>query len=171
MRRCWDRGGESSIPIGDSVPGDAWLGNVFPNGFVDTYIGRRPEQLASVYAGYREQHIVGKVVVFAAFSNTTPSPETLDALVEEVGPERVVFLVGIVVPDGFQDAANTNLRECADRHDNVFFIDWAAVCAGHEDEYLYGDHTHLTPDGAEAYRQMIAREIAPVMQQYGAAIS
>ncbi|MBQ6395566.1 MAG: acyltransferase, partial [Atopobiaceae bacterium] len=161
----------SPLIIGDSVPGDAWLGNIFPNGFVDTYIGRRPEHALSVYEGYRDQHIVGKVVIFAAFSNTTPLPETLDQLVEAVGDDRVVFLVGIVVPDGFQDAANANLMDCANRHPNVHYIDWPAVCAGHESEYLYGDYTHLTPDGAEAYRQMIAREVAPVMLEYGATVS
>lgn len=151
-------GRSSPLLIGDSVPGDLEyiFYREFPDGLLDCVIGRRPSVVQGVYQEYADQGSVGGVVVFASFSNTTPEPDTLDDLIGCVEAGKHVFLVGIVEPYGFQDEANANLKACADANDNVEFVDWAAVCSGHEAEYLYDDHTHLTPAGREAYLAMLA---------------
>lgn len=146
--------------VGDSVPGDTNFYDVFVGGLIDSYVGRNPNQAADVLQDYADQGIVGRVVVLAAFSNTTPMPETLDRMVATAGPDRQVYLVGTVNPEGFQDAANQNLLDCAGRYDNVHYVDWPATCAGNEGVYLYPDGTHLTPEGAPVYLDMIARAIA-----------
>ena len=146
--------------IGDSVPGDTNFYDVFYGGYIDSYIGRHPFQAVSVLQDYIDQGVVGRVVVLATFSNSLASTEELDQLVAEAGPDRQVYLVGTVNPDGFQDEANAGLIDCAARYDNVHYVDWPAVCAGNEDVYLYPDGTHLTPDGAPVYLDMIARAIA-----------
>ncbi|MDD3486090.1 MAG: hypothetical protein PHI26_05595, partial [Atopobiaceae bacterium] len=109
---------------------------------------------------YVDQGVVGDVVVFAGFSNTTPRADTLEDLIAAVGSDKQVYLVGIVEPYGFQDTANANLSAAADAYDNVHFVDWASACAGHEADYLYDDHTHLTPDGQAAYLSMIAQAVS-----------
>lgn len=147
--------------IGDSVPGDAPFDQVFPNGYMDSYVGRRPEQALSVYQDYANQGVVGTAVVFACFSNTTPLPETLEEIVAAVGADKQIYLVGTVNPDGFQDQANANLQACAAGHDNVHYVDWPAYLAGHEAQWLYQDMTHLTPDGGWAYDTMLQQAIAP----------
>lgn len=157
------------VLIGDSVPGDA--GNEFvaegfgwekrlPNSLIDTFIGRNPNQSLDVLRGYLDQGVVGKVVVMACFSNSTPSPETLDAMIEAAGAERQIYLVGTVNPDGFQEAANANLQAAADAHDNVHYVDWPAVLDGHMDEYLWADATHLRPEGALVYVDMVVHAVA-----------
>ncbi|MCH3967980.1 MAG: acyltransferase [Atopobiaceae bacterium] len=155
-------GHDSPLLIGDSVPGD--LGDAFyqefPDGLTDCVVGRRPEQLKDVYQQYVDQGVVGDVVVFAGFSNTTPRADTLEDLIAAVGSDKQVYLVGIVEPYGFQDTANANLSAAADAYDNVHFVDWASACAGHEADYLYDDHTHLTPDGQAAYLSMIAQAVS-----------
>lgn len=164
------------VLIGDSVPGDAgdefvpngygWQTRL-PNALIDTYIGRNPYQALDVLRGYLNQDVVGKVVVMACFSNSTPYPETLDAIIEAAGPNRIVYLVGTVNPDGFQDAANANLQEAAAAYDNVRYIDWPAVLEGHMGEYLWADATHLRPAGAQVYVDMIVRAIAQDMVDAG----
>lgn len=166
--------------VGDSVPGDA--GNEFvPNGggwecrlpssLVDTFIGRNPLQALEVLRGYLDQKVVGRVVVMACFSNTTPYPETLDAMIEAAGPSRSIYLVGTVNPDGFQDAANANLQDAANRYDNVHYVDWPAVLEGHLGEYLWADATHLRPQGAQVYVDMIVRAIAQDLVDAGGTVS
>lgn len=157
------------VLVGDSVPGDA--GDVFvpgglgwetrlPDALIDTFIGRNPSQALDVLKGYLDQGVVGNVIVMACFSNSTPYPETLDAMIEAAGPKRSVYLVGTVNPDGFQNAANANLQDAASRYDNVHYVDWPKVLEGHMDEYLWADDTHLRPAGAKVYVDMIVRAVA-----------
>lgn len=161
------RGVLDPVLIGDSVPGDTNFYGTFPDGFIDSFIGRRPDQAVGVFQDYLAQGAVGDVVVFAVFSNTTPTPEQLEQLVADAGPDRSVYLVGTVNPDGFQDVANQNLMDCAAAHDNVTYVDWPATCAGWEGVYLYPDGTHLTPEGGPVYLDMIARAIGEDMLMAG----
>lgn len=163
-------GAYDPVIIGDSVPGDTPFYDMFPDGLSDCYVGRRPLEAISVYQGYQAQGVVGNVVIFASFSNTTPFPDQLEQLVASVDPTKQVYLVGTVNPEGFQDDANANLIACADAHPNVHYVDWPAACAGHEDDYLYDDATHLTPDGAQAYLEMLAQAVAPDVVAAGGSV-
>lgn len=168
------------VLIGDSVPGDAgdefvpngggWQSRL-PNALVDTYIGRNPLQSLDVLKGYLDQKVVGHVVVMACFSNSTPYPETLDTMVEAAGPDRSIYLVGTVNPDGFQDAANANLQDAANRYENVHYVDWPAILDGHLEEYLWADATHLRPQGAQVYVNMIVHAVAQDLVDAGGSIS
>ena len=161
----------SPMLIGDSVPPEDGFYDVFPTGYEDAYVGRMPTQAFGVFADYASQGVVGKVVVFACFSNTTPTPDQLEGMVASLPQGTHAFLVGTVNPDGFQDAANANLMACADAHDNVHYIDWPSVCAGHEDIYLWADNTHLRPEGEQAYLDMIARAVAQTMVDAGGTVT
>ena len=166
--------------IGDSVPGDAG-DDLVPNGagwdtrlpdaLIDTFIGRSPYQSLEVLRGYMNQNVIGKIIVMACFSNSTPSIETLNAMVEAAGSERQIFLVGTVNPDGFQEEANANLQDTASRFANVHYVDWPAVLEGHLKEYLWADATHLRPEGAAVYVQMVVNAIAQEMVNAGGTTS
>ena len=166
--------------IGDSVPGDAG-DDLVPNGagwdtrlpdaLIDTFIGRSPYQSLEVLRGYMNQNVIGKIIVMACFSNSTPSIDTLNAMVEAAGSERQIFLVGTVNPDGFQEEANANLQDTANRFANVHYVDWPAVLEGHLKEYLWADATHLRPEGAAVYVQMVVNAIAQEMVNAGGTTS
>ena len=47
------------------------------------------------------------------------------------------------------------LDDFAKAHENVHLIDWNSTVKGHEDEYLWGDHEHLRPEGAVVYEDLI----------------
>ncbi|MDO4537555.1 MAG: acyltransferase family protein [Coriobacteriales bacterium] len=147
------------VLIGDSVPGDAGWERL-PDGLFDCYIGRQPSQAVSVFKDYIEQGVVGKVAVFACFSNSTPRPEQLDEIMELAGSNREVYFVATVNPDGFQDAANSNLMDVTDRYENAHYIDWVAVHDARETDYLWSDDTHLRPEGAVAYVNMVTHAVA-----------
>jgi peptidoglycan/LPS O-acetylase OafA/YrhL len=160
----------SPILIGDSVPPEDGFSTVFPNGYEDAYVGRMPSQAFSIFADYVSQGVVGKVAVFACFTNTTPLVDELETMVAGAPQDTQIFLVGTKNPDGFQDQANANLMQVADAHDNVHYIDWPATAAGHESEYFWDDQTHLRPKGEQAYLDMIARAIAPVVVANGGSV-
>lgn len=167
-----ENGAFAPLLIGDSVPGgctsfDTW----FPDGFMDSYIGRRPSQALSVLEDYVSQGALSDCLVMAAFSNTTATPEQLDQIVSAAGEGTHVYLVGTFNPEGFQDQQNANLQDCAARHDNVTYVDWPSVVSGHESEYLWDDRTHLRPEGGDAYLDTIARAIAPQVVSEGGTIS
>ena len=147
------------VLIGDSVPGDAdW--SRLPDMLLDTYIGRRPDQALEVLRGYVAQDGVGKIVILACFSNVTPSADQLDEFANLLGEDRQIYLVGTVNPDGFMDEANDALKAATERHQNMHYVDWPAVEQGHEKEYLWADATHLRPEGAVMYVDMVMKTIA-----------
>ncbi|MDO4797591.1 MAG: acyltransferase family protein [Coriobacteriales bacterium] len=165
------KGVSDPVLIGDSVPGDADWSVRLPDALVDTYIGRRPDQAIEVIKGYLDQKVVGHVVVYACFSNTTASAEQLEEMIEVCGKDREVYLVATANPDGFQDQANELLREAADAHDNVHYVDWPTVLEGHLKEYLWADETHLRPEGAVVYVDMVTRAVAQTMVDAGGTTS
>lgn len=162
-------GAFAPLLVGDSVPGDTEFQRWFPDGFMDAYIGRHPYQAVKVLEGYVAQGALSDCLVLACFSNSTATPSQLDGLVSTAGDAHV-YLVGTFNPEGFQDEQNANLRDCADRHGNVTYVDWPAAVAGHESEYLWDDRTHLRPAGAEAYLDMIARAVAPQLVAEGGSV-
>jgi len=158
-------GKSNPLLIGDSVPGDAeddFYAN-FPNGFLDSYIGRRLSQAIDVYGDYDSQGVVGHVVVIANFSNFLTNPDQLEELVTTIGKDHQIYLVNVFIPDDWMGEANDIIANCAASHDNVHVIDWYSVCNGHESEYLYDDMTHLRPTGAGVYMKMIRDAITPDM--------
>lgn len=167
--------GFSPLIIGDSVPGDtmAEFEQAFPNGWMDTYVGRFPYQAAEVLQGYVDQNAAGKDIVLATFSNSTVRDGDLDAILAVAGPDRQVYLVNCYVTEGFMETQNAALQEFADQHPNVHIIDWASLVAPHAAEWIYPDGTHLTPGAYQIYTGMILDAISKDLkpEEIGAPIS
>ena len=163
-----NQGVKSPLMIGDSIATalPAEFQTYFPNGKLDAKISRRPEAMQELLNEYLKQGIVGDVVILQAFNNTTPSPQILDEMVQAC-EGREVYLVNIKVPESIEGNVNRNLNECANKYDNVHVIDWNSLCAPHVKEYLWGDLTHLRPEGAEPYVNLLANSIAYGFAQKG----
>ena len=163
-----DQGIKSPFMIGDSVPTAIYeeYAQHFPNGKLDAKVSRRPDAMQELLNQYLEQGIVGDVVILQAFNNTTPPKHMLDEMVEACG-NREVYLVNIKVPESIEGPINRLLEDCAERYDNVHIIDWNSLVANHMDEYLWGDKTHLKPNGAEPYVNLLANSIAPGFAKKG----
>ena len=82
-----------------------------------------------------------------------------DELLKPVAKDKKVFLVNIRTPEDYESYTNKALADAVDRNENVVgLIDWYNASAGH-DEYFWGDGTHLTPDGEQAYLSLISDTI------------
>lgn len=153
------------VLIGDSVPGDSepQFKARFPRGLIDAFIGRRFSQAINVYQGYAEQGVIHDVVVFANFSNFPLEEHELDEMYSVVGSDKQIFLVTSEMDETFEEEVNSLLVSFADRYENVHIIDWHAAVQDHMKEWLWDDKTHLRPEGAEAYEQLIYDNVRPYL--------
>lgn len=148
------------VIIADSVAGDAdWcFSKHIPDGLLDSYVGRRPDQALSVLQGYLEQGVVGNIVVLDSFSNIPATDDTMRELIESCG-DRHVYLVNVRIPEVEQAQINEQIERFAAKYDNVTLIDWYSYSEGHDD-WIYPDGEHLTPEGQPYYVDMITNAIA-----------
>ena len=146
--------------VGDSVSLGAatQFQRVFPNGWIDSAVGRQLPTGLEVYNQCVANGHAGDVVVFALGNNGVAREDQVRALIDAAGPERKVYLVTTRVPQAYQDMNNQLFWDVAATYDNVEVIDWYNESAGH-DEYFWDDGTHLRPEGGEAYVMMLRRAI------------
>lgn len=151
------------VVIGDSVIGDAadYLRQACPTVLLDSYIGRAPSQSLVVLQDYIERGVAGNIVVLTTFSNMPAVQSEVEDLISACG-DRTVYIVNAYTHDFDVRPSNELLASCAEAHDNVHLIDWySAVSKGENvSAWLWADYTHLTPDGAEAYVDLITSSIA-----------
>ena len=62
------------------------------------------------------------------------------------------------------EGTNAEIARAPERHPNVKVVDWYGASAGH-DEYFAGDGTHLTPEGAQAYVELIRQALASFVEE------
>lgn len=153
------------VLIGDSVPGDSerQFKARFPRGLIDAFVSRRFSQAVNVYQGYAKQGVIHDVVVFANFSNYPLEGRELDEMYSVVGADKEIFLVTAEMDENYEEEVNNLLVSFADRYDNVHIIDWHATVQDHMKEWLWDDKTHLRPEGAEAYEQLIYDSVRPYL--------
>lgn len=146
--------------VGDSVSLGAatQFQRVFPNGWIDSAVGRQLPVGLEVYNQCVADGHGADVVVFALGNNGVAREDQVRALIDAAGPDKKVYLVTVRVPQAYQDMNNQLFRDVAATYDNVQIIDWYGESAGH-DEYFWGDGTHLRPEGGEAYVMMLRRAI------------
>lgn len=149
----------SVLLIGDSVSAGAvtQFQRVFPNGWIDSEVGRQLTAGTEVLQGCIDQGHDADVVVWALGSNGVAREDQVRELIDACGDRRV-YLVTVRVPMALQDINNQLFFDVAAQYDNVEVIDWYAESSGH-DEYFWDDGTHLRPEGAEAYVMMLRRAI------------
>ena len=142
--------------IGDSVSVRTipYFEETFPNGHIDALINRQMYEAPEIYAWYRDEGLVGDVVVLALGTNGYVYDDQIDALMDEIGSEKHVWFIDTRSPEEYMPVSNDSIWSAADRYDNVSIISWYDYSDGHP-EYFDGDGTHLTDDAAQIYTQMI----------------
>lgn len=157
------------LMVGDSVSVRAIpvFNETFPYGFIDAAVNRQFYVGADVYNQYKEQNVVGDVVVFALGTNGVVTDEQLDELVASVGSDKQIFFMNTRSPQTWEADTNAAMAEAPSRYGNVHAIDWYGASADHDD-YFDGDGTHLTEEGAQAYIGLIHDAIAPYLPTHEA---
>jgi hypothetical protein len=103
-----------------------------------------------------------KRVIVHLGTNGWIDPTACDALVDEIGHSRRVFLVTIRVPRDWMRPNNQLLRACADAHERVHLIRWAMV-SGRHPEWLADDGYHLNADGQAAYARYLDEQVDAIL--------
>ena len=146
--------------MGDTVCLEAAdeLAQAYPHGLVDTADGRGLPDTLKAFRNYLDSDVVGGTVVLAVGNEERVVETDLDAFVNAVGNDRVLWIVNVRNAKPFEQDNNKVFEHVANTHSNVGIIDWYAESEGNED-YLAEDGAHLTKRGAEAYSTLIRKAI------------
>ncbi|MEG0666766.1 acyltransferase family protein [Gordonibacter sp.] len=144
------------LMIGDSVSVRAipYFEETFLHGTIDAAVNRQFYAGQEVYNAYKDQDVVGGIVVFALGTNGPVDGEQLEALIADVGPDKQIWFINTRSPLDWVPATNGAIADAAARHGNVHVIDWYGASEGREDLFD-GDGTHLTEEGARFYIELV----------------
>lgn len=149
------------LMIGDSVSVRSvpYFLETFPHGAIDAAVSRQLYVGREVYDSYRDQGIVGTIVVLALGTNGPATDEQLDEIIADIGADKQIWLMNTRSPRDWVQSTNDALASAAERYDNVHLIDWYGASAD-RDDLFDGDGTHLTEEGAHFYVDLVNAAIA-----------
>jgi len=142
--------------IGDSVlkSAEVALRQVFPFLTVDAVVGRQANEVFDEIEWLQLGNRLGPIVVIEAGANGIVSADELNALLNKLADRRRIVLVNVNVPRVWQNPDNELFTEAAAEHPNVTVADWNSVAQEHP-EWLYPDGTHLRPEYAYHYADLV----------------
>jgi hypothetical protein len=96
-------------------------------------------------------------------TNGGAKPAELDAIMEVLGPERLVLWSTIQLPDDpsrytYERSTNDAIAALADRYPNVRIFDWESL-SRQQPEWLYVEGIHMTPQGCEGYARLVEPQV------------
>lgn len=116
------------------------------------------EALGVVQAGLAEGSI-GRVVILHYGTNAGVSDaDVVRAVIQALGPDRMVLLVNLYSPSTFIDSSNEALAEVAGEYPNVMLVDWHKA-ASENPNLLQVDATHTSIEGANFYGNLMKESI------------
>ena len=143
--------------IGDSVLAGA-AACLDARGYeVDVQQSRRISQAIGILAE-KAEWLPSRILVHLG-TNGGATPAELDAIMEMLGPQRLVMWSTIQLPDDptrytYERATNEAIADLAQRYDNVRIFDWEAMSQQHPD-WIYLEGIHMTPEGCEGYAGLV----------------
>ena len=150
-----------SVPItaiGDSVmlgAAPALQARFGPTGYIDAKVNRQFSAGIDVAKALAQQGKLGPMVVIDLGNNGPFQPADMDNMMRLVPPNDRVLLVTVRVDVPWQGSVNQALHASAARYPSVKLVDWFAYSQDHP-EWFWSDGTHLRPEGADAYADLIA---------------
>ena len=152
--------------IGDSVSVRTipYFEDMFPYGHIDALVNRNIWEGNDLYAWYRDQGLVGDVVVISLGTNNYVVDEQVDDLMNQIGPDKHVWFITCRSTEDFVTDTNDAYWRATSRYSNVSVIDWYGISEGHP-EYFDGDGTHLNEESAALYTRMIYDVVRPYLPE------
>jgi peptidoglycan/LPS O-acetylase OafA/YrhL len=146
--------------VGDSVmlgAASALAADV-PNLNLDARVGRQMSEAIDILRADRDAGHLGNVVVVHMGTNGFLTREQFDQMMQVLSGVQRVVVINDKVPRPWQDPNDTLLAQAAAAYPSVVLIDWRDISAAHPDIF-WDDATHLRPDGAKFYAQLIASHL------------
>lgn len=147
--------------IGDSVMADASdsIQQLMPNAYVDAQVGRQGSATPAVIKQLKAEGNLNQIVVLNLGTNGTMSQETIDQIINEIGPNRQIYWLTAHVPTKpWQQTVNQEINQAAKEHKNVHVVDWYTVSQNHSD-WFASDNVHMGQSGNISYARLIAKSI------------
>jgi hypothetical protein len=152
--------------VGDSVmlgAVDALQQEISNLALVDAQGSRQPPAAIDILRRRRAVGQLGDVVVVHVGNNGPFVAEQFDEMMRALAGMRRVLVVNATVPAGVPDPIavpnNAVLAAEVRRYPkNAVLVDWQAESVGHP-EFFGEDGVHLTPQGAQAYADLIAAHL------------
>ena len=147
--------------VGDSVMDSVMLGTAHqlaasvPGIDLDAALGR---QVRDAIALLREREASGQLgaIVLLHIGNNGPfSDMEFDHIMEAAGPDRRVIFLTLKVARAWEEANNAVIARGVERHPQAVLVDWRAAIEERPDA-LWSDGTHLRPEGASYYVEILA---------------
>ena len=145
------------VGVGDSIM-ELTVNNLydqFPNGYFDAKVNRTEKQSIYVISDLKKKGILGDIVLLNVGTNGNCPVSCKENLIEAIG-DRKIFWVNATNPD--YDTFNPTLKEVAEKHDNIYIIDWISVANAHP-EYLIKDKVHPSVTGCKVFAETIYNAI------------
>ncbi len=147
-----------SMVVG-SVPA---LQYYFPGVQIDAKSNRQwSDGLAAIQAA---DDSLRRAVVLAFGTNAGTDPETIEKIIDEIGPNRMVVLVNLHADRLSRiEEDNAELARIAEEHDNVAIADWDSTVTA---EDLQADGIHPSLGGAHTYAATIRQAFADLTYKH-----
>lgn len=151
--------GDQITALGDSVLLASFeaLSTRYPGIYIDGAVSRHWNMLPPMIADLENQNLLDQFVVlgFGTNGHTVDYGPSLDDIVAQLGPDRVIVMVSPYGAREVMPQAREEINQAARKYPNVFVADWCHAISGHRDLLADGD-VHPNADGAELYVDAIA---------------
>lgn len=147
--------------VGDSVMADASdsIQKLMPQAYVDAQVGRQGSATPAVIQQLKAQGHLNKIVVLNLGTNGAMTEQTIDDILNTIGPDRQVYWLTAHVPTKpWQQTVNDEINATAKKHKNVHVVDWYGMSEKHS-EWFASDNVHMGEQGNDNYARLIAKSI------------
>lgn len=147
------------LAIGDSVMLGAARELTARGATVDAMKSRPVRQALEIVNYLKSVRRLGSIVVIHLGTNNTSTAEVFDEIMASLADVPLVLFLTVHVPSEPRQSVNNRLINALPaKYGNVKVLDWYSI-AGQYPEYLYSDKTHLRPDGARFYADLIMQAV------------
>ncbi|WP_348788666.1 acyltransferase family protein [Leifsonia sp. NPDC080035] len=153
--------GRDIVAFGDSVmlASAPALQEGFPGIGIDAVVSRQMHTAPELVAAAAHADALRPVVVIGLGTNGSISEDSLDRVLETIGPRRGLVLVTVQAPRSWTPGVNSTLEAFAAKHpDRVVIADWRGAIAGHLD-LLADDQIHPGARGGKIYADALHRAL------------
>jgi peptidoglycan/LPS O-acetylase OafA/YrhL len=105
-----------------------------------------------------------RAVVLAFGTNWGTDADQVKAVLDRLGPDRMVVLVNIMGPMSRVDRDNATLASVAEGRPNVAVADWASAVRSHPDQ-LQSDRIHPSLTGAHLFSKTVRQALADLSER------
>lgn len=131
------------------------LQETYPGIAVDAVVSRQMSKAPDMIAAAASSGGLRDVVVLGLGTNGSISADSLEAVLDAIGPRRHLVLVNVQAPRSWTEGVNATLTRFADDHSGrVVVADWKGTIAGHLD-LLADDQIHPGHRGGLLYAQAL----------------